>query len=292
MAETNVKDKIATLEMLKKVDDHNLVKDFSELDEVPSGESFSGDDLIAIEIDGVNYKLTGAALAAALKTLGNYVSKTGDSMTGTLSIKNTTNYVNLSLSPNDDCKTDVITTGDNSGSRIRFRTYPTGSSNFEDFVMPFTSSNISTNTPYEILTTKSMSASVQAAARAALGNAAYTIFNNYPQSTVTSNSATDVNIVSTSVALPAGTYLVIAFAYVHQSAGSGRLKFKYGSSSLESVISDGAAGETVGINAVVLGTFTSDGTAQTAAIAINSGSTSNTMTARAYMQYKAIVIRI
>lgn len=126
----------------------------------------------------------------------------------------------------------------------------------------------------------------------ALGNAAYMIFNNYLQSAVTSNSNADVNIVSTSFALPAGTYLVIAFAYVHQSAGSGRLKFKYGSSSLESVVSDGAAGETVGINAVVLGTFTSDGTTQTAALAINSGSTSNTMTARAYMQYKAIVIRI
>ncbi len=88
MAETNIKDKIVTLEELKKVDDHNLVKDFSELDDVPNGESFSGDDLIAIEIDGVNYKLTGAALAAALKTLGGYVSKSGDTMTGPLTITN------------------------------------------------------------------------------------------------------------------------------------------------------------------------------------------------------------
>ena len=187
-----------------------------QISQLPASSSFSSSDVLAIEINGVTYKLTGATLAAALQSIG-----------GPLSVAN----------------------GGTGADTVQ-------------------------------------------GARVALGNAAYMIFNNYLQSAVTSNSNTDMSIVSTSVALPAGTYLVIAFAYVHQSAGSGRLKFKYGSSSLESVVSDGAAGETVGINAVVLGTITSDGTTQTAALAINSGSTSNTMTAKAYMQYKAIVIRI
>jgi hypothetical protein len=188
----------------------------------PSAQ-FGADDVLAIEINGVTYKLTGAVLADALRTIGDYA---------------------------------VLTDG----------------------VLPIENGGTGANSAQ--------------GARTALGNAAYTIFNNYPQSAVTSNSATDVNIVSTSVALPAGTYLVIAFAYVHQSAGSGRLKFKYGGTSIESVVSDGAAGETVGINAVTMGIIISDGTAQTVSLSINSGSNSNTMTALAYMQYKAVVIRI
>lgn len=142
------------------------------------------------------------------------------------------------------------------------------------------------------VTYKLTGATLAASIRPMLGNSAQLIFNNYSSSAIVSNSNADVNIVSTSITLPAGTYFVIAFAYVHQSSGSGRLKFKYGGTSLESVVSDGAAGETIGINAITMGLITSSGTAQTVSLAINSGSNSNTMTARAYMQYKAAVIRI
>ncbi len=130
-------------------------------------------------------------------------------------------------------------------------------------------------------------------ARVALGNAVYRPINNYLQNAVTSADNADVNIASVSVTLPAGNYLLIAFAYVHQDAGSGRLKVKYGDSqTIESVVSDGVSGNTVGMNAMVMGTITSDGTAQTVALAINAGASGRTMTARAYMQYTAIVIRI
>jgi len=130
-------------------------------------------------------------------------------------------------------------------------------------------------------------------ARVALGNAAYRPINNYLQSAVTSTDNADVNIASVSVTLPAGNYMVVAFAYVHQDAGSGRLKVKYGDSqTIESVVSDGVSGNTVGMNAMVMGTITSDGTAQTVALAINAGASGRTMTARAYMQYTAIAIRI
>ena len=130
-------------------------------------------------------------------------------------------------------------------------------------------------------------------ARVALGNAAYRPINNYLQSAVTSSDNADVSIASVSVTLPAGNYMVVAFAYVHQDAGSGRLKVKYGDSqTIESVVSDGVSGNTVGMNAMVMGTITSDGTAQTVALAINAGASGRTMTARAYMQYTAIAIRI
>lgn len=184
---------------------------------------FGADDVLAIEINGVTYKLTGAVLADALRTIGDYA---------------------------------VLTDG----------------------VLPIENGGTGANT-------------VQGA-RTALGNSAQLIFNNYSPRAIVSNSNADVNIVATAVTLPAGTYFVIAFAYVHQSAGSGRLKFKYGGTSIESVVSDGAVGETVGINAITMGLITSNGTAQTVSLSINSGSNSNTMTAPAYMQYKAAVIRI
>lgn len=132
----------------------------------------------------------------------------------------------------------------------------------------------------------------QAPLRTALGDAAHLIFDGFLQSAISSSSNEDVNITSSTVTLAAGTYLAIVYAYVHQSAGSGRLKFKYGSTSIESVISDSAAGETAGVYGLVMGTFTSDGTPQTAAIAINAGNASYTMTAKTYMQYRAIAIRI
>ena len=41
---------------------------------LPASDSFGNSDVIAIEISGVTYKLTGATLAAAIKTLGSLLS--------------------------------------------------------------------------------------------------------------------------------------------------------------------------------------------------------------------------
>ena len=43
-----------------------------QISQLPASNSFSSSDVIAIEIDGVTYKITGANLAAALKTIGSY----------------------------------------------------------------------------------------------------------------------------------------------------------------------------------------------------------------------------
>lgn len=187
----------------------------------PSAQ-FGADDVLAIEINGVTYKLTGAVLADALRTIGDYA-----------------------------VLTDGVLPIENGG---------TGASNAQG-------------------------------ARIALGNAAHLIFSGILQTAVTSKG-TDVNITSSSVTIAAGTYVVIAYAYVHQDMGSGRLKFKFGSASIESIISDGAMGETAGVYAIVMGTFTSDGTSQTVALTINSGNSDYTMTAKTYMQYRALAIRI
>ena len=43
-----------------------------QISQLPGSASFSNNDVIAIEINGVTYKITGANLAAALKTIGSY----------------------------------------------------------------------------------------------------------------------------------------------------------------------------------------------------------------------------
>ena len=48
-----------------------------QISELPASNSFSGSDVIALEINGVTYKLTGATLATALQTLGSYATKSG-----------------------------------------------------------------------------------------------------------------------------------------------------------------------------------------------------------------------
>lgn len=55
-----------------------------QISQLPTSTIFNGSDVIAIEINGVTYKITGANLATALKALGSYVKTTGDTMTGTL----------------------------------------------------------------------------------------------------------------------------------------------------------------------------------------------------------------
>ena len=49
---------------------------------LPTSSSFASNDVLAIEVNGVTYKLTGATLAAAVKSIGNYVT-TDDVVTTT-----------------------------------------------------------------------------------------------------------------------------------------------------------------------------------------------------------------
>lgn len=41
---------------------------------LPTSSSFASNDVLAIEVNGVTYKLTGATLAAAVKSIGDYVT--------------------------------------------------------------------------------------------------------------------------------------------------------------------------------------------------------------------------
>lgn len=50
-----------------------------QINGLPAANSFGGSDVIAIETGGVTYKLTGATLAAALETIGNYAQKNNSS---------------------------------------------------------------------------------------------------------------------------------------------------------------------------------------------------------------------
>lgn len=43
-----------------------------QISQLPGSASISNNDVIAIEINGVTYKITGANLAASLKTIGSY----------------------------------------------------------------------------------------------------------------------------------------------------------------------------------------------------------------------------
>jgi hypothetical protein len=45
-----------------------------QISNLPASNSFSSTDVLPIEINGVTYKVTGATLAAALHTLGNYLT--------------------------------------------------------------------------------------------------------------------------------------------------------------------------------------------------------------------------
>ena len=79
-----------------------------QISQLPESNNFTSDDVIAIEIDGVTYKLTGSTLATALKTLGGYVSKTGDTMTGQLTITNNS-YI-TKINPAVDVSTNPSST--------------------------------------------------------------------------------------------------------------------------------------------------------------------------------------
>ena len=64
-----------------------------KISELPASNSFSSSDVIAIEISGVTYKLTGSTLATALATLGSYAKKdntSANALINTLTTGNST----------------------------------------------------------------------------------------------------------------------------------------------------------------------------------------------------------
>ena len=52
-----------------------------QIHNLPASGQFSSDDVLAIEINGVTYKLTGQTLAAAVKSIGSFL---GESSVATL----------------------------------------------------------------------------------------------------------------------------------------------------------------------------------------------------------------
>lgn len=126
-----------------------------QISQLPASSSFSGSDVLAIEINGVTYKLTGATLAAALKTLGGYVSKTGDTMTGALSLE-VSNAIQIILSQGDDsgATVNLVAQTNSAMSQLRFRSYAPGGTLYEDYRLPPAESSLSASAGYDIYTSK------------------------------------------------------------------------------------------------------------------------------------------
>lgn len=80
---------------------------------LPSSSSFSASDVLAIEINGVTYKLTGSTLASALASLGAYATKTngvlpaGQGGTGNTSLNASANAFINALSTGNDIPVDA-----------------------------------------------------------------------------------------------------------------------------------------------------------------------------------------
>lgn len=74
---------------------------------------FGADDVLAIEINGVTYKLTGATLATTLKTLGNYLATTGGTMSGDIIFK-----TNLNLSNPTTTSDEIVSVVDKNNAKM------------------------------------------------------------------------------------------------------------------------------------------------------------------------------
>ena len=126
-----------------------------QISQLPASNSFSSSDVIAVEINDVTYKLTGATLATALKTLGNYVSKTGDTMTGALSLAvSSATQMILSQGDNSGATVNLIAQTNSATSQLRFREYAPGGTLFEDYRLPSAESSLSASAGYDIYTSK------------------------------------------------------------------------------------------------------------------------------------------
>lgn len=126
-----------------------------QISQLPASSSFSGSDVLAIEIDGVTYKLTGATLATALKTLGGYVSKTGDTMTGQLAIDvSNATPVKFKQTGGGGSQLNLIGFAESSRTQFGVRQFTPDGSYYEDFYIPRTTSDATANRGYEIYTSK------------------------------------------------------------------------------------------------------------------------------------------
>ena len=126
-----------------------------QISQLPASNSFSSSDVIAVEINDVTYKLTGATLVTALKTLGNYVSKTGDTMTGALSLAvSSATQMILSQGDNSGATVNLIAQTNSATSQLRFREYAPGGTLFEDYRLPSAESSLSASAGYDIYTSK------------------------------------------------------------------------------------------------------------------------------------------
>ena len=127
---------------------------YGELDPLDAPQST---DEIPVGRSGAEYKTDLATLAAALKTLGGYVSKTGDTMTGMLHVEKADGIqimLSQGESSDDNSKVCIIALCDSTRSQLRFRAYAPGGSSYEDFVFPATPSDTSTTRGYDIYTDK------------------------------------------------------------------------------------------------------------------------------------------
>lgn len=126
-----------------------------QISQLPASSSFSGSDVIAIEINGVTYKLTGETLATALKTLGGYVSKTGDTMTGQLAIDvSNATPVKFKQTGGGGSQLNLIGFAESSRTQFGVRQFTPDGSYYEDFYIPRTTSDATANRGYEIYTSK------------------------------------------------------------------------------------------------------------------------------------------
>lgn len=120
----------------------------------PSAQ-FGADDVLAIEINGVTYKLTGAVLADALRTIGNFLQKTGDTMTGQLAI-NVSNATPMLFKQTGGggSQLNLIGFAESSRTQFGFRQFTPDSAYYEDFYIPSTVNSDTATRSYTIYTSK------------------------------------------------------------------------------------------------------------------------------------------
>lgn len=120
----------------------------------PSAQ-FGADDVLAIEINGVTYKLTGAVLADALRTIGNFLQSTGDTMTGQLAI-NVSNATPMLFKQTGGggSQLNLIGFAESNRTQFGFRQFTPDSTYYEDFYIPSTVNSDTATRAYAIYTSK------------------------------------------------------------------------------------------------------------------------------------------
>lgn len=120
----------------------------------PSAQ-FGADDVLAIEINGVTYKLTGAVLADALRAIGNFLQRTGDTMTGQLAI-NVSNATPMLFKQTGGggSQLNLIGFAESNRTQFGFRQFTPDSAYYEDFYIPSTVNSDAATRAYTIYTSK------------------------------------------------------------------------------------------------------------------------------------------